>query len=144
MTHARPDMHAPIGTPFQVTRLLDDAARQLVSFAAKRSLKLKPYDLAEPDEKLWGHYLYGEAWDREFVIEVSANDVGARLGTTTVTVFVLHYPQGVIDDNGWVEIDSREVTGLPGLQHGVDLMLHAARLACVLRMPHCTDPDLKA
>lgn len=142
MTPLGPPKLAPEGTPFSVARYLDNAAEYLKPIAQDHALRLKPYDIRQPDDGTWGHHLYGAAWDRAFAIQVTANDAGADMFSATVTGFVLHYVKGVEEE--WLQIECRAVNGMAQLVTCVHDFLQSLRLTCVWRMAHVTDPDSKA
>jgi hypothetical protein len=136
-----PPRLAPAGTPECVAHLLDHAAAHLGPVVETGSLDLKPYDLICPDVGTWAHHLYGKVWDREFAIQVAANDEGALAFEATISCFVKIIING---GDEWMRIEFRHVKGMDGLLKGVKDLLLVVRVVCALRMPHVCEPDAKA
>lgn len=142
MTPNAPSTLAPAGTPECVAHFLDNAAAHLGPVIENGSLDLKAYDLIRPDVGTWAHHLYGKVWDREFAIQVAANDRDAPTFVATISCFVKLVLN--VDDDPWMRIEFRQVKGMDGLLKCVKELLLVVHIACVLRMPHVCEPDPKA
>ena len=142
MTQSVPPRLAPPGTPECIVHFLDTAAAYLGRVVEKDSLDLKPYDLIMPDEGTWAHHLYGTVWDRDFAIQIAANDQDAPEFHAVISGFVRIVVNGNSDH--WLRIDCRRVTGMYDLMKCVKDLILVVRIACALRMPHVCEPDGKA
>jgi hypothetical protein len=135
-----PPKLAPEGTPFAVALYLDRAAEQLRPIVERDALQLVTYDICQPEDFTWGHHVYGKVWDRDYAIQIIANDTGARTFKGIVIGFVLHYVQGKEE---WIDLEYRETLGMAGMAACVRETVLKMRIACALRMPHITEPDIK-
>lgn len=130
------------GVPSSMTEHLDDAAERLSAIAETEFLKFKAYEASEPDRKVWGHRLQGRARDREFYLAVTMHQADAPGTLMLVQAYMAHYlPSG---QNFWFPLGWHLGHNAFTMVVGFRKLLDRARLACLLGMPHPTDPDLKA
>jgi hypothetical protein len=136
-----PSKLAPAGTPECVAHFLDHAAQHLGQVVEKGVLELKPYDLSSPEEGTWAHHLYGKVWERDFAIQIAANDRDSPAFHSTISCFIKLV---VTSDDPWMRVDCRHAIGMDGLLKCVKDLVLVARIVCALRMPHVCEPDAKA
>lgn len=150
MTRIGPPKLAPKDVPPEAALYLDNAAEYLKAVAKKYRLALHPYEEHRPEHSSWFHGLYGEVADRQFCLRVMTDEELAPSFTADLIAYVrLYLPAGqiVFPDDGhgdWLIYARRRVIGMAALTTAATEMSESLRVACVLRMPHPTDPDPKA
>ena len=102
----------------------------------------KPYDQYKPDQTAWCHSMYGACHDREFCIQVVTDADLAPAFHADVRGYVRLYPKD--HRNAWQLLGNVRVNGMHAMLAAASETFAALRFACVLRMPHPTDPDPKA
>lgn len=142
MNEVGPPRIAPKDVPHAAALYLDNAAHYLGPFVKEHELNLKPYDQYQPDQTAWCHSMYGACRDREFCIQVVTDADLAPAFHADVRGYVRLYPKD--HGNAWLPLGNRRVGGMHEMLAAADETIVVLRLACVLRMPHPTDPDPKA
>ena len=137
-----PQRLAPDDVPLAAAHYLDNAVAFLRAVAETHHLELRPYDMHQPGAANWLHGLYGTANDRNFCIQVVTDDALATEFRAHVHAWVRLYFSD--ERNEWLRLETFPVAGMDQLVRHVAWSTLVLRIACVLRMPHPTDPDPKA